>query len=845
MNLASIEKRQEQLLNQLIPELKDPSKRVVALVGSGLSRATPADIPTWIPMFKELCERCAELGHREVAAQQLQIAELAQYDPEYLTVCFEKLWEVMTPTAYESAIKTILSPKKRGTPAATKRMVTIPFAGIITTNLDDLIKDAAEAAFKQGQRPTPLEIYTSGDGAVQGNLARQSSWLWKIHGTIARPETWVFTATEYAESIYKKEVYREALKAVIQGSRLVFLGFGGADPDVNRILRFLSSMFGGRRDVHFLLARRREDHDVEHLTRLNVHIIEYGGPEDHSALIKLLDRLPRFSPKKRHKKRSIVTGDFDDSKYREWIIDQTDYIDIRGIGVGSGPGIAAIRFPILKIYTQLYVQRGLTNWDLDQGNIRGNQRIRLTDILKTARCVAIMGDPGAGKTTFLRYAARSQLLNPENPLPFYFSLLDVYQFASSKETRDSTYEHGRAEAVRFLPETFIEFLMDLSKKEGLELTRSGLQKRMQNGQCVWLLDSLDELPSIEAREGVVNAVMAASRRWKLCQFVITSRPLAMIGKAIPSGFEVVAIDHMQDEEIQVFLKTWTSLLFANSSITKQHEYFDELYSTIKGSPRLRTLAKNAVMLTSMAVVHYNEKHLPEGRADLLESVIHWLISAKQRFRQLGRDEADFIEARHRELALAMFEDKGGRKIRVGRQWAAGKIGKHFRDGEEAALEFLRREENETGLIVRRGEGDLAFWLPWFQEYLAAKEIAGKTDDENTGWWAKIRDHLDETEWREVLSLVPACLNRLGSDRVSLFFERLGNSCLNADLATKVKRVGLGGRILRDLLVAGYKPRDVPSWTRILNDILPFFKEEVKDIDLGDRYEAGVGNGVGG
>ena len=36
------------------------------------------------------------------------------------------------------------------------------------------------------------------------------------------------------------------------------------------------------------------------------------------------------------------------------------------------------------------------------------------------------------------------------------------------------------------------------------------------------------------------------------------------------------------------------------------------------------------MLTALAVVHWNEKRIPEQRADLYESVIGWLSRARKR-----------------------------------------------------------------------------------------------------------------------------------------------------------------------------------------------------------------------
>src|SRR5438876_12155334 len=112
----------------------------------------------------------------------------------------------------------------------------------------------------------------------------------------------------------------------------------------------------------------------------------------------------------------------------------------------------------------------------------------------------------------------------------------------------------------------------------------------------------------------------------------------------------------------------------------RRSHWGNLLSTIMERMELRNLAKNAVMLTAMAVVHYNEKRLPEGRADLLEAVIQWLVRARVRHTESPQAGSKFIEMRYRELALAMFEVEEGRRNRVGRYWAAEKIARFF-DGD--------------------------------------------------------------------------------------------------------------------------------------------------------------------
>ena len=80
------------------------------------------------------------------------------------------------------------------------------------------------------------------------------------------------------------------------------------------------------------------------------------------------------------------------------------------------------------------------------------------------------------------------------------------------------------------------------------------------------------------------------------------------------------------------------------------------------------MAGNPVMLTALAVVHWNERRLPEGRADLYESIVVWLARAREQ--REGRQKADICLQWLGWLALEMQLVKGGRVAQAGRSRAA-------------------------------------------------------------------------------------------------------------------------------------------------------------------------------
>jgi formylglycine-generating enzyme required for sulfatase activity len=523
-----------------------------------------------------------------------------------------------------------------------------------------------------------------------------------------------------------------------------------------------------------------------------------------------------------------------DSDYREWLAQEVAYIDVRGIKVGQDPLRHAMRFPLEALFTEPFVRLGPTNFDIREDGSGGVPKIPLTQLLVKARKVCVVGGPGLGKTTLLRHTVSRVLTKEPEKLPVLVDLSEFIEFVALNHTKCSGNSVRRT-ALEITVDHFLRYVIDPRESGRVGLSKEILESYLEAGNCVWLFDSFDEISSDSARVAVSAAMQALSRRWSRCSFIVASRPTAMTGEAIPLDFDVVEIEAFTDDQVNAFLRSWSSVLIPG--LQERERFSQELYATITSNSELTVLSRTPVMLTCMAVLHYNGKHLPEGKADLLEAVIQWLIRSRDEQSRPEGETPKFIEACYRHLAMRMVTDIGGIRLRVGRQWAAEQIMPHFSNETSRALQFLTREEEQTGILVRKGEGDVTFWHSWFSQYLAAKEIAGKTDDENSGWWSVIRDHLEDREWTEILQLVPACLLRLGSDRVDLFFERVSKSAGSSDIQTKIARVGLGGRILRDLDRSGYSANNVPAWCEILGAVKCLFHDDHRTIALGARYEA--------
>lgn len=244
------------------------------------------------------------------------------------------------------------------------------------------------------------------------------------------------------------------------------------------------------------------------------------------------------------------------------------------------------------------------------------------------------------------------------------------------------------------------------------------------------------------------------------------------------------------------------------------------------------MVRNPVMLTALAVVHWNERRLPEQRADLYDSIITWLSRSRQQ--RPGRPTAERTVALLGHLALAMQDHPEGRQTQVPQSWAAEAIAERFSDAQdpaEAAVAFLRAEELDSGLVVGRG-GDLRFWHLTFQEYLAAKSIDSLRESKQIRLLLggeKSKQRLCRSEWREVVLLLAGIMCTPEGDRVDSLIEAIledlsaGPQLLDQlpELADQARCFGLLGAICRDLDPYKYRPSD-PRYEQLKQSVMAIF-----------------------
>jgi formylglycine-generating enzyme required for sulfatase activity len=524
----------------------------------------------------------------------------------------------------------------------------------------------------------------------------------------------------------------------------------------------------------------------------------------------------------------------DPARYLDALREETAYIEIRGLQAAEG---RARRFPIGDLYIPLVNEAAPARGGEDPAESPARQPEALEEALRSRRLV-IVGDPGSGKSTFLRkiaYGACERLLRGD-PQPFPL-LVPVAAL--------SALPPGRTESLAPL--------LDLLAARGLDygLPELFLRRRIEEGPCLLLLDGLDEAPGEAARATLARLVERAARAWANCRLVITTRPQAYHDDTVLSGFDEARIGALDNQAMCVFLARWCAALFPESA-AKAEAHTRELTQALQSRPEIWRMARNPVMLTAVAVLHWNEKRMPEQRADLYESILGWL--AKSRARRPGRPTPDRCLALLQELAWAMQNRPAGRLVRAERDWAVGVLTPRFREAasEEERLErargFLEEEELDSGIVVRRGP-DVRFWHLTFQEHLAARALAALGEDERHRiLFAERRAYLPE--WREVVLLLAGLLHRVRPEKTDALvsaaldalyqgfgwrgvWQRIG---VEPPLRERCRCAVLLGDILRDLQPLAYRPSD-PRCDTVVRSVLDIFDaQRSAGISLAARLE---------
>ncbi|MFG2954905.1 NACHT domain-containing protein [Streptomyces sp. NPDC048291] len=384
--------------------------------------------------------------------------------------------------------------------------------------------------------------------------------------------------------------------------------------------------------------------------------------------------------------------------------------------------------------------------------------------------LAIVGAPGSGKTTLVRRTARQICQAPRGrrrPVPILLFLRDhvTTVLASAQVTL--------ADLVR----TTLE--------RGVDEPTGWFEQRLRDGECVVLLDGLDEVAKEEERLVMAAWVERQVAQYPANDFVVTSRPQGYIAAPV-DGAAVLQVRSLTDDQVTKFVHSWYFAVLRHfpdreeSDVRREAQSAaDDLLARLNNAPSLLDLTVNPLLLTMIANVHFYRGALPGSRAQLYDEICQVILWRRQEFKRIGSElRGEQKEILLRRLAFSMMDQR----VRdLPRSLVLAEIEPMLRrmPTSQTAAEFLA-EAGSSGLLVERESGQYSFAHQTFQEYLAAAHL------HDVGGSGLLAGTVDDVWWRESTLLyvigsdadavVEACLSSGSVTALSLAFDCAEQGC---------------------------------------------------------------------
>ncbi len=448
--------------------------------------------------------------------------------------------------------------------------------------------------------------------------------------------------------------------------------------------------------------------------------------------------------------------------YRKCVAEEFAGVDFRGLGL---PKVK--RRPIVEIYVDLPI-RQVEESDGDCRRAESCRPVSVSDpqqpILAT-ECVGahdrvvLLGGPGSGKTTALRFLAHGRAASDDadREIPIYIRLPELCRARDRDKRVDP-----------------VKFIAAWAAASGCADVETSLTKELKDNKrpCLVLLDGLDEVGTEEERAWLIDCVRAFVDKYPRNRFAVTSRVDGFDSAPWKSlGFSIFRILPWRKEELTAFARKWVKILARDENTPKKIE--DTLESAIFSNPRVRALATNPLILTLLVLL--NEARggtLPRRRVDLYEKVVDVFLETWERNKQspvtlgdMGAVDLDAREFRWMLSDLALAMQKADLTI-AARWWLAERIQGYLQqklgfapeEAKSVCDRIIRYLSQRTGLIEERGPDLFGFSHRTLQEYFASLGIIDEADASSSrDVTSCLREYLFHPQWIEVVRLVAARL----------------------------------------------------------------------------------------
>jgi len=435
------------------------------------------------------------------------------------------------------------------------------------------------------------------------------------------------------------------------------------------------------------------------------------------------------------------------------------------LDLGDLPGDLDVKDPD-ALMTQLRLLLGTRAPAIAAGT---DQLLSMADILAEER-VVILGDPGMGKSTLLRYAAYAVAngdasLVGEAPLHRVPIVVRIASFARTRQEEPDI--------------SLVEYARDRLEKDFAPL----LTQRLDDDRCLLLLDGLDEVTDPHQRGQVVGEIEKLIARYPQNKYVVTSRIVGYEQARLDAQFGHFTLAPLRPETITKFVTSWYEAIERGAGADlkpgEAEAQARELTEAIEGHPGIQRLATNPLLLTIIAMVNRRGRKLPNRRVELYEIACETLIENWPLHRPGVKLDAEQITTILAPIAYHIFATQEGQYISkrdlMPRLTSAIREESDItkKEARETTKAWLDTVSSHSGIFLERGYDELGhpvygFLHLTFLEYLTACHLAVR--------WVEGELPLEKfchvPRWAEVVQLMVAKIGLSGRPQATRILQQI-------------------------------------------------------------------------
>lgn len=376
----------------------------------------------------------------------------------------------------------------------------------------------------------------------------------------------------------------------------------------------------------------------------------------------------------------------------------------------------------------------------------------------------VLGDPGIGKSTFLRKVGLEALKGNK----------DSYQHSLTPVLLElKNFKENEINIQALIEEEF--------KICGFPNVEKNISNKLEKGELLILLDGLDEVPTANVYNVIEKIKDFVDRHYKN-RFILSCRTAARTHLRRFTDIEIVEFD---DQQIQSFIEHWFS-----SELDRKNETAKNCWELLQKEEykSAKELAHTPLLLTFLCLVYDENQSFPTNRSRLYQDALRILLekwSAEKRLPNRGLVYENLsIEQEEILLSEIAYQNFVADKLFLEKREVVKQIKDHLKqnlnapqhlDGEKV----LKTIEIEQGILVERARDVYSFSHLTLQEYLTAQYIYDNDLIEEA-----VKNYVTETRWQEVFLLV-AGLMRGKADKLLLAMEKEAHNYLKTPLGQKL------------------------------------------------------------